>query len=337
MILSIDVGSSFIKIAEGTPAGLGVVVKRAAMVATPEGAVKDGNLLMVGDVANAIRACLERDHFTAKTLCFTVGSTEILHRELTVPRVDERRLAPIVQNEMYQQLTGGDGYAVDYLPCSEQVPDSPHMQKVNASGMPKAMVSQYMELTALLRKKEGTLQMHPSALSKLMRGTTVNEVTLRDNSYIVCEMGAHIVHIYLYSGGTLLFTRCIKAPCEAFFSAMQRLDGFDTPEQVFEGADLSPEALEQDTRVAQASAMLLQHLSQELARMLQFALSRRLAAPVQTVLLCGGMSMLKGLDVYLASSLDLTVERIQTLSGVTCPANTELALYLNAIGAIAKR
>ncbi len=337
MILSIDVGSSFIKIVEGTPAGLGVVVKRAAMVATPEGAVKDGNLLMVGDVANAIRSCLERDHFTAKTLCFTVGSTEILHRELTVPRVDERRLAPIVQNEMYQQLTGGDGYAVDYLQNHEQVPDAPHMQKVNASGMPKVMVSQYLELTSLLRKKEGSLQMHPSALSKLMRGPAVNEFSLRDSSYIVCEMGAHIVHIYLYSGGTLLFTRCVKTPCEEFFSAMQRLDGFDTPQQVIEGADLSPEALEQDSRFAQASSMLLQYLSQELSRMLQFALSRRLASPVQTVLLCGGMSVIKGLDAYLASVLDLTVERIQTISGVTCPAKTELSLYLNAIGAIAKR
>ncbi len=337
MILSIDVGSSFIKMVEGTPAGLGVTVKRAAMVATPEGAVKDGNLLMVGDVANAIRTCLERERFGAKTLCFSVGSTEILHRELTVPRTEDKRLASIVQNEMYQQLTGGDGYAVDYLPSTEPVPDSPQLIKVNASGMPKAMVSQYLELTSLLRKREGSLQMHPSALAKLLRGTAANGFSLRDNSYIVCEMGAHIVHIYLYSGGTLLFTRCVKAPVEAFFSAMQRLDGFDTPLEVTQGADLSPEALERDTRVAQAASMLLQYLSQELQRMLQFALSRRLANPVQTVLLCGGMSTIKGLDAYLASVLDLTVERIQTLTGVICPANTELSVYLNAIGAIARR
>ncbi len=337
MILSIDVGSRAIKIVEGVPAGNGVTVRRAATVQTPEGAVKDGNLLMLNDVANVIRTCLANEHFTAKTLNFTVGSTEILHRELTVPRVDHKRLAPIVQNEMYQQLTGGEGYAVDYLPSLEPVPDSPQLQKVTASGMPKEMAKQYLDLTNLLRKKPGSLQMHPSALSKLLRSAVVNDTQLGDQSYIVCEMGAHIVHIYLYSGKTLLFTRCIKAPCDEFFDAMQRLDGFDTIDQVTQGVDLSPEALEQDARIAQASSMLLQYLSQELQRMLQFAISRRLPSPVQTVLLCGGMSMLKGMDAYLASVLDLSVQRIDKLVSVSCPAGIEITPYLNAIGAIARR
>lgn len=336
MILAIDVGSSVIKIVEGQPSGTGVIVRRAACVPAPEGAVKDGNLVKVGDVANVINACLVQERFSAKTLSFSVGSTEILHRELTVPRVDAKRLAPIVQNEMYQHLTGGDSYAVDYLPIAEPVADAPHLQRVNASGMPKTMASEYLVLTNLLRHKAGTLQMHPSALAKLLRNATVNEMPLRDKSYIVCEIGANVIHIYLYSASALLFTRCVKAPCEEFFNAMQRLDGFDTREQVMQGADLSPAALEGDSRIAQASSMLLGYLSQELQRMLQFALSRRLQNPVQDVLLCGGMSLLSGLDAYLSASLELSVQRIDRLSGVGVPSGTDLALYLNAIGAIAR-
>lgn len=337
MILSIDVGSSSIKLVEGVPAGLGVSVRRAACIATPQGAVKDGNLIALDEVAQAIRACLEAERFSAKTLSFTVGSTEILHRELTVPRADNKRLALIVQNEMYQQLTGGDSYAVDYLPLPGSVEGSPQLQRVSASGMPKAMVMQYLALTNLLRKKPGTLQMHPSALSKLFRSTQAGDLTLADKSCIVCEMGASNVHIYLYAGSLLLFTRCIHLPGREFFDAMQRLDGFDTAAQVMQNADLSPEGLEKDPRVAQASSILLQTLSQELQRMLQFALSRGLPAPVQAVLLCGGLSLLKGIDASLSSALDHTVCRIDRLSSVAGLADPGLALYLNAIGAIAKR
>ncbi|MFA9381566.1 MAG: hypothetical protein ACERKO_10960 [Acetanaerobacterium sp.] len=337
MMVAIDAGSSMIKIIEGEPRRNGVRVVRAVMTETPAGAVRDGNLLATEEVASVIRLALSRARIKSRAVTFTVGSTEILHRELSVPRVDAKRLAPIVQNEMYQHLTGGEGYTVDYLLSSKPVPDSPGLQLVNASGMPKTMAAEYLVLTNMLRMKPGSLQIHPSATAKLLAGAAANDIPLNDKSYILCDIGGQTMFIYLYEGADLLFTRCVKTPCEDFFQAMLRLDGFDKRAQVHEGVDLSPEALAIDARVAQASSALLQFLSEELQRMLQFSLSRNLQSPVQTVLLCGGTSTLRGLDTYLGSALDLPVQRLGALSGVTSPPDADIALYINAIGAIARR
>jgi hypothetical protein len=61
---------------------------------------------------------------SSHSICFTVGSTEILHRELVVPKSEPKMLPLIVTNEMSQHLNGADQYAIDYLPNDEPVADS---------------------------------------------------------------------------------------------------------------------------------------------------------------------------------------------------------------------
>ncbi len=336
MLLSIDAGSSIINIVEGEAKKGGVFVKRAAMVQTPPASIQDGNLSELSSIADAIRSAMNASGMTSNRVIFTVGSTEILHRELTIPRGDPKKLAPIVHNEMYQHLTGTEPYAVDYLPSDELVEDNPLMQRVYASGMPRRMAAQYHTLTGMLKLKPASLQMHPSAVTKLIKNATVNDTAIAGKSVILCDIGMSTMHLYLFSSNKMVFSRCIKNTYPDFVKNMLMLDGFDTPAQVTERADLSPEALAANPRVSYASMMFLSALSEEIQRLIQFSLSRRLKTPIEAVYLCGGVSNIHGLAASLTASLELPVEGIDRLSTVHGAFSGSTAEYINAIAAIAE-
>lgn len=335
-MISVDIGNSFIKIVDGEAKRGGVAVTKAVMVPTPAGFVSDGNLLNLQQLSETLLQAMKASCMTSHTVCFTVGSTEILHRELIVPKGDPKRLALIVNNEMFQHLNGADQYSIDYLPNDAPVEDNPLMQRVNASGMPKKMATQYMTLTGVLRLKPHSLQMHPSAVAKLLKGAMVNGTAVAQKSFIVCDIGAFSVHLYLYSGNKLIFSRCIKNTFPDFSKSLLMLDGFDTPEQIVQNADLSPEALADNAKLSFPAGLFISSLSEEIQRMIQFSLSRRLNSPVEEIFLCGGVGSLKGLAASLSAQLDLPAAVLDKLSTVSGSLPENLSLYMNAVAAIAE-
>ncbi len=334
MRTAIDIGGGLIKLVEGQAKGDGVAVRRAVTIPTPADSARDGRILDAEAVAAAIRQGLEAAGIRLGALTFTLGSTQLLHRELKAPRMAPRKLAPVVGNEMMQHLTGGEDFAVDYLLTGEPAAEDPRLQIIAASAVPKEMVRDFLTLTRLLRARPDTLQMHPSALGKLFAHGSVNGTLTEGRGFIVCDIGLHLLHIYLYASHRLLFTRCIKAPCEAFFASVQRMLGYESGQQVLESFSVLPERLIKNLNAASAASGLLSFLSEELSRMLQFSLSRGLPSPVSRIYLTGGVSSLGGLCENLSSSSGVAVERVERFLGVTGIDPGELALYANAVGAL---
>lgn len=335
-MISVDIGNSFIKIVDGEAKRGGVAVAKAVMVPTPTGFVSDGNLLNLQQLCETLLQAMKVSGMSSHTICFTVGSTEILHRELIVPKGDPKRLALIVHNEMFQHLNGADQYSIDYLFNDTPVEDNPLMQRVNASGMPKKMATQYLTLTNALHLKPASLQMHPSAVTKLLKGASINGTAIAQKSFIVCDIGACLMHLYLYSGNKLIFSRCIKNAFPDFSKSLLMLDGFDTPEQIAQNADLSPEALTENAKLSFPAGLFISSLSEEIQRMIQFSLSRRLNSPVEEIYLCGGVGSLKGLAAGLSAQLDLPAAVIDRFSTVSGALTENLSLYINAVAAIAE-
>ncbi|SDM66971.1 pilus assembly protein PilM [Acetanaerobacterium elongatum] len=335
-MISVDIGNSFIKIVNGEAKKGGVTVSKAVMVPTPAGFVSDGNLLNLQQLSETLLQTIKASGISSHTICFTVGSTEILHRELIVPKGDPKRMILVVQNEMFQHLSGADQYSIDYLFNDTPVEDNPLMQRVNASGMPKKMATQYLTLTNALHLKPDSLQMHPSAVAKLLKSASVNGAAVAQKSFIVCDIGTSLMHLYLYSGNKLIFSRCIKNAFPEFLRSLLMLDGFDTPEQIAQNVDLSPAALAENTKLSFPAGLFISSLSEEIQRMIQFSLSRRLNSPVEEIYLCGGVGSFKGLAANLSAQLDLPAAVVDRLSTVSGALTENLSLYINAVAAIAE-
>lgn len=287
-------------------------------------------------LSSVIKSAVKSNGMSANQVSFLLNSTSILNRELVVPKGDPKKLAPIVHNEMLQYLSGDDEYAIDFLFNPDPVLETPGMQRVNASSVPKQMVSDYHALTRMMGFKPLSLQMNSSAVAKIMKGAKINDQRIDGKSMIICDIGAASMNIYLFSDDRMLFSRCIRTSYEDFVRSLLALDEFNSPQDIYQKVDVAPASLAGNDRIAQAATLFLSTISEEIQRMIQFSISRKLSSPLSTVYLCGGVSALSGITENLCAALDLPVFTIDSVSRITAPSDIYVGEYLNTIAAIAE-
>ena len=95
-ILGIEIGASKIRICEEDYKAKNPKVYSSFSVETPQGAVTDGILSVNEELAGAIRSALAEHRIRTKQVIFSVNSTKIASREVTIPFVKENKIKDLV-------------------------------------------------------------------------------------------------------------------------------------------------------------------------------------------------------------------------------------------------
>jgi Tfp pilus assembly PilM family ATPase len=82
---------------------------------------------------------------------------------------------------------------------------------------------------------------------------------------------------------------------------------------------------------------LFSRANEEIYKIMQFALSKYGNKPVTNIYLYGGNSRLQGLDQYLSTALEVTVDRICSISSVDISSEVNLADVLIAAGSLIRK
>lgn len=96
-VVSIEVGYSSIKLCEMDYKVKTPRVYRFAMVPTPPGVIEDGYLKESAGLRTAIKEALFRNRIKAKKVIFTVSSSKIINREVTLPPVKPNMMESMIK------------------------------------------------------------------------------------------------------------------------------------------------------------------------------------------------------------------------------------------------
>ncbi len=96
-VVSIEVGYSFIKICEMDYKAKTPRVYRFAMVPTPLNVIEDGYLKESAGLRTAIKEALYRNKIKTKKAIFTVASSKIINREVTLPPVKPNMMESMIK------------------------------------------------------------------------------------------------------------------------------------------------------------------------------------------------------------------------------------------------
>lgn len=111
---------------------------------TPEHAVEDGYIRDRDGFSHALREELARHQISERSIVFTINSTKVVTREVTVPAVKDKQLPSIVRMQARENFPMDTaGYAIAYQKMGEQPGESKKNLKLLLIAVPENLLGNY--------------------------------------------------------------------------------------------------------------------------------------------------------------------------------------------------
>ncbi len=342
-VVAFEIGSKYIKIVEGKYSKDKLSVYKMAQVETPMAAIEDGAIIDERALVNVLQVAINQLGIKSKDAVVTSNSSSIIDREIIIPSVDESEMESVIKYEIQQYLPINlDEYIVEYVVVDKLVDSEGPKLKVNVISYPKDMVNGYYKLIKSLGLNPYVLDVTYNSLKKIVNHTGI----IKNNGQVggtvaFVDMGATSINVTIFKRGQLDFTRVIKSGGETIDQALSsRLDMSikSTESMKIDKGNLLD--IQEDDEINTIIKETVDEMIGELEQILQFA-SNKNGENVEEVVIYGGASKLRGLDVYMQRKLLKSIKRVFTLERIDMSTSAmpkePIGEYLNAIGAVIRQ
>lgn len=351
-ILAIDIGNKNIKIVSGNHNKDSIMIDKAITIETPVNSYEDGNILDVSNLKKAIGLALENEKIKAKKVIFTVDSTSIITRDISLPLAKkEEEMDTMVRFEIEQYLPiMFDDYVVEYKILEEFMEENIKKARILVVALPKIIAEEYLKLIARLKLTPLALDVNSNSISKLfeMNGKINMENYSLNKTVSVIDLGYNYLNVNIISKGITEFSRLIPvggSEIDINIANMFNLSLEEAENKKIEDCDLQYIYSGSDSRIS--SQMLndtvkgsIDSWLQEIGRIFQYFINRHRENKIEEIYLYGGGSNIKGLPEYFKSVLDIPTFKVENISNIKFAKgakNANVQFYLNSIGSIIRK
>lgn len=192
--IGIDVGSKFTKI---------VILKKDKYkyysLLTPDNCVNNGRIVDVDKLASSIKDFFKKNRIKGQ-LCFSLSCSDIIIREIYMPRMSEAELKNAVRFEAGKYIPMlSDDYIVDYKVLGE----IDNGLRVLLVACPRSTIDGYLNLAVKLRMKIKAVDIFPNAVIKAIKFFK----SLTDDPMALIDMGHKYTKILIAERGVYGFYR----------------------------------------------------------------------------------------------------------------------------------
>lgn len=297
-MLSFDISDRQIHIVKGDNNGNRIKIDKSLTVDVPEEMIMNGEVLNLSGLAELLVNNLKAEGMMDRDAIITFSSSNIVFKELVVPKAKGNEFLQMVQNHMSQEMGISDEYSISYTVVGEAGEDNPGAVKVLATACPSAIVESFRKLFMIMSITLKSVNISCNSISRIVLAdkSNVDKMPL-----LVCQLDDNFLGLTLFENGQMAFARYVP---------------------------IDPSDYDQDDYVTEA-------LNENIFRMEQFNKARG-GPGLSNVILYGKIDdfiklvdSLDGMDIK-ASILGVP----QTISGYE---NFEFTVFANAIGALYKR
>ncbi|MDD2534438.1 MAG: type IV pilus assembly protein PilM, partial [Eubacteriales bacterium] len=345
-VISIDIGRHNIHLVVGHQKNNSVEVEDVYSLTTPEGAVKEGNLIDRSAVAFVINNAIKEYKINVKKAIISVKSNAVITRELTIPEVPEKDLVPLVLLDMEQYVPN---IANDYR-LGLTILDKPNgnngLQKVRLFAMTNTMADNYAGLLKECNLKPVALDAHANAVQKMMAASYQagnNQADKWDwNIAAVVDLGYELTEVSVMNSEKLLFNRLIPYG-SSFLDAelMRQLNIPDNtlPLKKMDLGDLTKQTYdsEEAKRFNDILRLYISRVTNEIQTVLQFYSGRSEEKRPNIIYIYGGNALLKGIAATIETALNIPVRILDESPAINSKLKHDtlnLTHYVNACAAL---
>lgn len=340
-VLSIDLGTNFIKVAEGKYQKDKLSLNKVVQIPTPEGCIADGKIINAQAIIDVLSFLIKENSIRAKDVIFTTNSSSIINRDILIPVVQEEEMETVIRYEIQQYLPINlDDYIIQFIVLDEIVDDTGAKLKINVTSFPERMANTYYNVVNALELNPYALDVTYNSINKLANYSqyTSNNGQIIGGTVAFVDMGATSINVAIFKNGKLDFTRMIKSGGDNIDYALSQslnMSIKSTESLKIKDGDLLRNSEEDILNLTIRKSV--DDILEELERILQFY-SNKSNTTIDKIYIYGGTSNLKNIEQYIKNKLNISVDNIEDIPNIDFTSkdliNENLGQYLNAISAI---
>ncbi|NFT93424.1 pilus assembly protein PilM [Clostridium botulinum] len=340
-VVAFDIGSTNIKIAEGTYYKGILSIEKLIDIPTPAEAIIDGNIEKKELLVSILQKALNENGINAKEGICTNNSSLIINREILIPDVKDEELDTVVRYEIQQYLPINlDDYVLQMTKIGEEFSDEGKKLEIRAIAYPEKMAKGYYELLMNLNLKPFALDVNYNALNKLLNHIEVinNHKVNSEESLVFIDMGSTSLDVNIYNNGVLKFTRIIKAGGKYLDEILY--ENMNIPIEEIEkfkshDIDLKEEELEFQNQIIIDT---LDEWIDKIEKIIQFYKSKNFDDDINKIFIYGRTSRIKNLEQYITSKIGIETIKIRNIPEIINDSNIEvdenIDNFINVIGSL---
>ncbi|MDF2819633.1 MAG: type pilus assembly protein PilM [Clostridiales bacterium] len=226
-IISIDISTDSIILVEAEKMGKNVKVHKTLKVMTPTNAVDDGLIRDKDSVAGVIETILNENKIKAKSVIFTVSSSKVVTREVSLPYATLNKLESVVNLN-----------ASEYFPfnINEYIIDQKVIDITNTAGKkelrvliaaaPSTLVSEYSELARQIGLKVHSVDFSGNSIYQIIKRQSIQ------GNYIVIGFDYQSTLVTIMEGNKLILQRAVPYGTEELYKATMSRFGISFEEAI---------------------------------------------------------------------------------------------------------
>lgn len=207
--VGLDIGTSAVRAAEVSFRRDAPVLRRFGQVALPAGAVRDGEVMDVAAVADALRALWAQVRFSSKDVVLGVANSKVVVRQVDLPAMPRAELKASLAFHVQESIPMPVETAeLDVLPLAETVDD----QGVRRVRGLLVAADRAMVLSAVAAAQQAGLTATAVDLQSfaLLRSVGRASATGLDSHIeAIVDVGARVTNVVVHDGGVPQFVRLL--------------------------------------------------------------------------------------------------------------------------------
>lgn len=315
--VGIDIGSSCIKAVEIEPTSSGWTLVNAAVAPTPMEAVKDGNIVNVVEVSQAVRTMLRDAGMKATGAVCAISGSQVIVRQVQFTKMAEALLRKSIKYEASRFISSSmeDSIVEFEILCDSEDGSQMNVMLVAA---PREMINSRVSVLESAGLEPLVIDIESFALIRSLVEFNATDEYLRETVALI-DIGASHTDVDIVSRGEFALTRNVPIAGDSFTNAIKSLTGGSFEEA--EHAKLAMTAQspvdqlpsnDPDNKCWRVVQPLLDELIREVRRSIHFYQSQfpegSSEATVSKIVLTGGTARMPGLDAYISSKLNTSTE-----------------------------
>lgn len=348
-LISIDIGSKYIKIIEAKRKKDVIQVTSALKIEAPAEIMDNGELRNLPSIVNALKTAFMKWHISTKDISFTSFAGSVMSREITIADTDEitvQERQMLVENELRQYLPINlADYQIQFTDAGKVEENGVIKQKVLVVVYPIKLIKNYLDVVSQTGSKlrPCSLDITNNSLQKFFNHVkTINgQPVEREKVHLFIDMGRTTFNTSVIAGGKLQFMRSLQVSQDEIDGLIARRVGkYEDEAEVLKMERCNLMATEfsddQEREINEIIKEKVNNWVDEVTRILQFY-GNKAKQRVDKIYIYGGGAKLNGIADYMQEKLDVETEKINEFDGVEFGRNVNVAnvdQFINTLGTI---
>lgn len=343
-LVSLDIGSSDIKIVEGQVKGGKLKIYNMRKIKSPEDIIQDGELFNEESILLKLKEEMKTSGVRTKNIALVSSSSTIISREIIVPYVENNEeLKTLVNYEIEQFLAINlNNYVIQFMRLEEVIVDEVRKQKIFTIIYPKNLIESYRNLAEKLLLNPYALDISNNSIRKLSSIADIYNVDLinKEESILYLDLGYKSVDLSIVNNNKLEFIRVMPIGGIEIDRFIADLNGISMEEaEEIKKTQVEVGKHRKENQLNDGVVEVIEGWLEDLNRIIQFYTNKSNGKKISHIYLYGGTSKLRGIDEYVSLKTGIETTKIITANNIEFSKNvntTTIEEYVNALGALVR-